>query len=334
MVLVPLGDDFTYNHEVEFDQQHANYKMLMDFINGGDYDAEVSFGTLTDYFNEVRRRTSSFGTLNGDFFVYSDIFTEGRPAYWSGYFTTRPFMKSFSRELSASLRAAEILFTWSYHSARQSSDAASANALASLHPALVDARRQHALFQHHDAITGTAKQAVMHDYALKMWGAIKSAWRIQKVSFQLLMRKEDGEEKHGGQVGGEEESQVSRDFDRPAYQVPATPRPLRLPRPGDEAAVLVFNPLAEAAREAVTVFVQTAEVCVRDAAGNPIRFQMNPTWNASGFFRLDISFLELTFVATLQPLSINKFVVSRCKGGGRDEDDEQTTVTTYVLSSF
>ncbi len=86
VVLVPLGDDFTYNNEVEFDQQYSNYKMLMDFINQSDeYDgAQVSFGTLTDYFEEVRRRTSSFGTLNGDFFVYSDIFSEGRPAYWSG----------------------------------------------------------------------------------------------------------------------------------------------------------------------------------------------------------------------------------------------------------
>jgi alpha-mannosidase len=52
---------------------------------------------LSDYFTEVNRRTSSFETLSGDFFVYSDIFTEGVPAYWSGYFTTRPYMKQLSR---------------------------------------------------------------------------------------------------------------------------------------------------------------------------------------------------------------------------------------------
>lgn len=47
------------------------------------------FGTLSEYFDEVRARSTKFDSLSGDFFVYSDIFTDGIPAYWSGYFTTR-----------------------------------------------------------------------------------------------------------------------------------------------------------------------------------------------------------------------------------------------------
>lgn len=54
-----------------------------------------------------------FKTLKGDFFVYADIFSEGRPAYWSGYFTTRPYWKILDRELEAELRSAEILYTMS-----------------------------------------------------------------------------------------------------------------------------------------------------------------------------------------------------------------------------
>ncbi len=46
---------------------------------------------------------------------------------------------------------------------------------------------------------------------------------------------------------------------------------------------------------------------------------MNPTWNASGFFRLDTSFLEVTFVATLKPLSMHKFVVSRTKSVAQEQ---------------
>lgn len=54
-------------------------------------------------------------------------------------------------------------------------------------------------------------------------------------------------------------------------------------------------------------------------------FQMNPTWNASGFFRLDINFVELNFVATLAPLSLNRFTVSKCKDGDKG-DREQTQI--------
>ena len=63
-------------------------------------------------------QADDFSTLAGDFFVYSDIFSEGFPAYWSGYFSTRPFMKQLSRELEANLRAAEILFTVGYQTAK------------------------------------------------------------------------------------------------------------------------------------------------------------------------------------------------------------------------
>ena len=91
--------------------------------------------------------------------VYADIFSEGRPAYWSGYYTTRPFMKRLARELEGHLRASEILFTYSYALSRQSGDSAAINHFASsLYSDLVSARRSLALFQHHDAITGTSKQ--------------------------------------------------------------------------------------------------------------------------------------------------------------------------------
>jgi len=60
-----------------------------------------------------------FKSLQGDFYVYSDIFSEGRPAYWSGYYTTRPFAKILDRQLEANLRSAEILFTWALNRAKQ-----------------------------------------------------------------------------------------------------------------------------------------------------------------------------------------------------------------------
>ena len=130
-----------------WDSQYKHYKKIIDYINDHRdiYHADIRFGTLSDYFDEVNARmkvtlslinivylyieslihlinlylqADDFSTLAGDFFVYSDIFSEGFPAYWSGYFSTRPFMKQLSRELEANLRAAEILFTVGYQTAK------------------------------------------------------------------------------------------------------------------------------------------------------------------------------------------------------------------------
>ena len=46
---------------------------------------------------QVDARMKDYPSLQGDFFVYSDIFSEGRPAYWSGYYTTRPYIKILDR---------------------------------------------------------------------------------------------------------------------------------------------------------------------------------------------------------------------------------------------
>ena len=154
VVLVPLGDDFTYSSEGEWDAQYSNYNQIINYINSHGYDADIKWGTLSDYFSAVRSRITKFDNLVGDFFVYSDVFSEGIPAYWSGYFSTRPFMKKLSRELEASLRSAEILFAWAYNQATKNENSAALTMFESTFQGLVKARRNLALFQHHDAITG------------------------------------------------------------------------------------------------------------------------------------------------------------------------------------
>lgn len=63
-------------------------------------------------------------------------------------------------------RAAELLFSLAWSTKHSSSDwlLAPESGFTKL---LSDARRSLSLFQHHDAITGTAKEHVVEDYAKK-----------------------------------------------------------------------------------------------------------------------------------------------------------------------
>jgi alpha-mannosidase len=120
VAFVLVGSDFTYSKDVEFDQQYAGYKKIIDHINMNSKirfnGATAQFGTPIEYFREIQKRQKGkFPSLVGDFFPYADIFSSGTPAYWTGYFSTRPFFKLIGRYLEHHLRNAEILFTVAYN---------------------------------------------------------------------------------------------------------------------------------------------------------------------------------------------------------------------------
>lgn len=124
VAMVLMGSDFTFQDQRFFDDHYFGYKPIMNFINQNSnsryHGATVQFGTPSDYFHEIRKRLgNNFPSLTGDFFPYSDIFSSGIPAYWTGYFTTRPFHKFMSRDLENNLRNTEILYTLSFNQLKQ-----------------------------------------------------------------------------------------------------------------------------------------------------------------------------------------------------------------------
>ncbi|GFN89313.1 alpha-mannosidase [Plakobranchus ocellatus] len=170
ILLVPHGDDFRYTSQEEWLKQFGNLNKLMDYINKNqDMNMQVQFGTLSDYFNALARDTAksklAFPSMSGDFLPYNDRDDQ----YWTGFYSNRPLYKYMSRILQAKLRITEILCTMTFAQPLLGANFTSRNSTS----VLVSARRTLALFQHHDAITGTSRRYVMEDYWHRLRSAIK-----------------------------------------------------------------------------------------------------------------------------------------------------------------
>ncbi|KHN71081.1 Alpha-mannosidase 2x [Toxocara canis] len=189
VLFVPLGDDFRYVSALEWKIQHDNYVKLFDYMNAKkEWNVHVQFGTLADYFKLDHQRIEEAKSyeegrvpvLSGDFFTYADR----NDHYWSGYYTSRPFYKRMDRVLQHYLRSAEILFSLASNKGWLSATSAE------LYGLLVEARRHMSLFQHHDGVTGTAKEVVMSDYGQKMLTALNNCERVIYAASRTLLAEQ------------------------------------------------------------------------------------------------------------------------------------------------
>ncbi len=216
-------------------------------------------------------------------------------------------MKKLSRELVSSLRSAEILFTWAWNVASKESNHAAAQTLSDgFSSNLIKARRNLALFQHHDAITGTAKQFVTHDYGEKLFDGIIATRNLMKISAQYLLmtdRKNDFQRRF-----------LESDYSRPDYG--SREKPLALDVKDGPRYIVLFNNQGQAIDEVVSFFLDgisdRKEICVQDPLGNFLPVQFNPTWTTEGFIRLEKHFMEVSFIARMPALSLNKFKITIC----------------------
>ncbi|KAK7104559.1 alpha-mannosidase 2x-like [Littorina saxatilis] len=312
-ILVPLGDDFRYDQEVEWDQQHGNYSRLMKYMNGRkDWKINVKFGTLKDYFKLTRQeqlgkkyagKDTDFPLLSGDFFPYSDRNME----YWTGYYTTRPFDKRFQREVQGMIQAADIAVTLTYALYKRWGLEVQEKFfhLASM---MQSAHRGQGQFLHHDAITGTSKDFVVIDFESQLLAAYSATQSVMKMALQALITK--------GKV--ETPYVFKPETVRKAYDMP--PKKVKLAVHEGGLKVFVYNPLPQYRQQPVHLLVDTNKFFIKNHLREIIPCQINPVWQEDEATGVESNVYEIVFVADLPPLATLPFMIFR---------DTSLTKTSY-----
>ncbi|XP_005089577.1 alpha-mannosidase 2 [Aplysia californica] len=304
VLLVPHGDDFRYDSSSEWEAQFGNLEKLMEYMNKDpDMNINLEFGTVSDFFNALKTDTEkskvSFPSLTGDFLPYNDRDDQ----YWTGFYTSRPLYKHMARWLHAKLRITDILLTLlcagdtTSHYCRY---------LMTLEESLPQARQALALFQHHDAITGTSKRYVVKDYASKLHGAsIVIDDILKKLMFLSVAEGQKDAKRAVGNVSLTMAEEWS-DF--------VTPPSLKANYVDGKWFVLVTNPLTIQWKSVVTVRTSSPSA-VKTKGGGLVAYQINPVLDEN--LKPVLGLYDVVFEADLQALSVKLYVVSESHSHGK-----------------
>ncbi|ETN75226.1 glycosyl hydrolase family 38 protein, partial [Necator americanus] len=155
-VMLLMGSDFQYTNANSW---YTNLDKLIRYVNGNaTHGVHVFYSTPSCYVKAITDSSTQLHlpTKSDDFFPYAS----SNVSYWTGYFTSRPTLKGMIRDASSLLQLCKQL-----------------DALADLGPEddadVETMARASALAQHHDAITGTAKENVTRDYEKRLAKAVE-----------------------------------------------------------------------------------------------------------------------------------------------------------------
>mmetsp|Transcript_3586 Transcript_3586/g.7713 ORF Transcript_3586/g.7713 Transcript_3586/m.7713 type:complete len:899 (-) Transcript_3586:17-2713(-) len=152
-LMVPMGDDFEYTNAP---LSYQSMDGLRDFINKRpDLKFEVRYSSLAEYFEAVRAAKPKLEVKHDDFFPYANE----AHSYWTGYYTSRPWLKHAHKSAATLLRSALTIFA--YRGTKGHFD------LEYLNNGLEHIRKLReavAIMCHHDAITGTSRMLVNEDF--------------------------------------------------------------------------------------------------------------------------------------------------------------------------
>ncbi|CAF4980361.1 unnamed protein product [Rotaria sp. Silwood1] len=132
----------------------------------------VFYSTPSCYLYALNKANQTWTSKSDDFFPYAN-----HPhGYWTGYFTSRPALKRYERYSNNILQVTKQLNAFANTQAR--------NIIFYLSEPM-------GVVQHHDAVSGTERQAVAFDYAQRLSDGIDAAQNVINEAYSKLLPKSD-----------------------------------------------------------------------------------------------------------------------------------------------
>ncbi|XP_036044538.1 lysosomal alpha-mannosidase isoform X2 [Onychomys torridus] len=162
--VMTMGSDFQYENA---NMWFKNMDKLIRLVNEQQAEGSkvhVLYSTPTCYLWELNKANLTWSVKEDDFFPYAD----GPHMFWTGYFSSRPALKRYERLSYNFLQVCNQLEALAGPAANVGPYGTGDSA---------PLKEAVAVLQHHDAVTGTARQGVVNDYARQL----AAGWRPCEV---------------------------------------------------------------------------------------------------------------------------------------------------------
>ncbi|CAA2983802.1 alpha-mannosidase [Olea europaea subsp. europaea] len=306
-IMWTMGDDFQYQYAESWFKQMDK---LIHYVNK-DGQVNALYSTPSIYTDAKRAANESWPLKTDDYFPYAD----SANAYWTGYFTSRPALKRYIRFLSGYYQATRQL---EFLIGRRSSGPNTYR--------LGDAL---GIAQHHDAVSGTAKQHTTNDYAKRLAIGASEAEVIANSALSCLINPELNGQCAKPTMIFSQCQLLNISF--------CPPTEANIPQ-GQNLVVVAYNPLGWERTDIVRIPVNDQNLVVKNSAGKIIESQYveldNVTSNLRSFYvktYFGISSKKapqfwLFFQASVPPLGWNTFFISKASWRGNSSNMSVSTM--------
>ncbi|XP_070595631.1 lysosomal alpha-mannosidase isoform X1 [Erythrolamprus reginae] len=280
-IVMTMGSDFQYENALLW---YKNLDKLIYHVNAQQLKGSrvnVFYSTPNCYLWELNKANMTWSIKYDDFFPYAD----GPHQFWTGYFTSRPAFKRYERLSNNFLQICnqlEVLV------GTKANFGPYGNANSSV------LRQAMAVAQHHDAVTGTAKQHVTNDYAKQLSIGWDACQIVMSNAFANLL--------------GSTENFIYCTY----LNISACPLTEATPA----FRVIIYNPLARSVNWNIRLPVNGSHYSVVAPDGQNILNEIIPVSSFTRAVRHNrgSAINELVFQASLPPLGYRIYSVSRLSG--------------------